>query len=239
MNSMRILNSNIEHQESKREFLKKGLKFGIAAIVTVPALYSCTDKNEEKISPPEDLMREHGLLNRILLIYDHCNIKLSNHETFPLEALHNSANIIRSFIEDYHEKQEEEFLFPRFEKANTLTELVKTLRIQHQAGRVITEQIIQFSGMKSISADEGLKLTKLLSDFNAMYRPHEAREDTVLFPALSKIVSKNEYDAMGEDFEKNEHKLFGEDGFDTMVDKVGNIEKQLGIFDLSLFTPQQ
>ncbi len=53
-----------------------------------------------------------------------------------------------------------------------------------------------------------------------MYRPHEAREDTILFPALRKLVSKNEYDSLGEKFENNEHKLFGKGGFETMVSKV-------------------
>ena len=71
-----------------------------------------------------------------------------------------------------------------------------------------------------------------------MYRPHESREDTVLFPAIRKIVSKNEYFALGEDFEHKEHELFGQDGFDTMVEKVATIEKQLGIYDLSQFTPK-
>ncbi|WP_051084263.1 hypothetical protein [Segetibacter koreensis] len=68
--------------------------------------------------------------------------------------------------------------------------------------------------------------------------PHEAREDTVLFPAFRKIVSKNEYDSLGEEFENNEHKLFGEDGFETMVNKVADIEKSLGIYDLAQFTPK-
>jgi len=77
----------------------------------------------------------------------------------------------------------------------------------------------------------------MLSAFNTMYRPHEAREDTVLFPAFRKIVSKHEYDSLGEEFEKNEHKLFGEDGFETMVNKVAEIEKKLGIHDLAQFTP--
>jgi hypothetical protein len=70
-----------------------------------------------------------------------------------------------------------------------------------------------------------------------MYRPHEAREDTILFPSLRKIVSRNEYFALGEDFEEKEHDLFGEDGFESIVDKVAGIEKQLGIYDLSEFTP--
>jgi hypothetical protein len=51
-------------------------------------------------------------------------------------------------------------------------------------------------------------------------------------------VSKQEYAALGEDFEKKEHQLFGEDGFDKMVDRVAAIEKTLGIYDLAQFTPK-
>jgi hypothetical protein len=50
-------------------------------------------------------------------------------------------------------------------------------------------------------------------------------------------VSRNEYDSMGEDFEEQEHKLFGADGFEGVVDKVAAIEKKLGIYDISAFTP--
>jgi hypothetical protein len=71
-----------------------------------------------------------------------------------------------------------------------------------------------------------------------MYEPHEAREDTVLFPALHKIVSPHEFGALGEEFEKKEHQLFGEEGFEKMVDKVASIEKRMGIYDLGQFTPK-
>ena len=46
------------------------------------------------------------------------------------------------------------------------------------------------------------------------------------------------YDALGEDFEKREHQLFGKEGFEGMVPRVEEIEKQLGIYDLSQFTPR-
>ena len=59
----------------------------------------------------------------------------------------------------------------------------------------------------------------------------------MLFPAFRKIVSGHEYHSLGEDFEKKEHELFGEDGFEMMVDKVAAIEKKLGIYDLAKFTP--
>ena len=55
-----------------------------------------------------------------------------------------------------------------------------------------------------------------------MYAPHEAREDTVLFPALHKVVSRSEYDALGEDFEKREHQLFGKEGFEGIVPHVAD-----------------
>jgi hypothetical protein len=47
-----------------------------------------------------------------------------------------------------------------------------------------------------------------------------------------------EFDSPGEDFEKREDELFGEDGFEKVVDKVAAIEKRLGIYDLSQFTPK-
>ena len=46
-----------------------------------------------------------------------------------------------------------------------------------------------------------------------MYRPHAAREDTVLFPAFRKLVPKKQYGELGEQFEDKEHELFGKAGF--------------------------
>jgi hypothetical protein len=37
-----------------------------------------------------------------------------------------------------------------------------------------------------------------------MYRPHEAREDTVLFPAIYKILPAKQIKDLGERFEKEE-----------------------------------
>ena len=229
-------------ETTRRRFIELGSKFAvIGGIIGVGFLSKCREDKEagegREVSPPEDLMQEHGLLNRVLLIYDACKMHLFNKAPFPIEAIGNAATIIRTFVEDYHEKQEENYLFTRFQKANQLTDLVQVLLQQHKAGRAITDHIIQLTKITDASDDERQMLIKLLTDFNTMYRPHEAREDTVLFPAFRKITSKSEYDSLGEEFEKNEHKLFGSDGFETMVSKVAGIEKSLGIYELSQFTP--
>ena len=190
-------------------------------------------EEDEDVSTNEDLMREHGVLNRVLLIYDEGIRRISTKEKFDTNVIAKSAELIKRFIEDYHEKLEENHLFPRFEKAGKLVDLVKTLRAQHAAGRNVTESILT-----SVKAGDLQATGASLAAFVRMYRPHEAREDTVLFPALHDIVSRHEYDALGEQFETIERKTFGGDGFDMAVDQVTALEKQLGIYDLAQFTPK-
>jgi hemerythrin-like domain-containing protein len=197
------------------------------------------EEGEEDVAPPEDLMREHGVLKRVLLVYEEAIRRIDAKQDVPPDAVRNGANIIRTFIEDYHEKLEEDYLFPRFEKAGRLTDLTKVLRAQHQAGRRLTEQITQLATLQALKDPKSTATLKdAMRQFIRMYNPHEAREDTVLFPALRQIVSKQEFAALGEDFEKKEHQLFGEEGFEKMVDRVAVIEKTLGIYDLAQFTPK-
>jgi len=199
---------------------------------------SAPAQGEEQVSANEDLMREHGVLKRALLIYREAMRRLGGQEDMPPNALANTAKLIKRFIEEYHEKQEEEYLFPRFEKAGQQVELVRTLRLQHQRGRERTNAIIQLATSAAMKdAATRAQVARHLTAFVRMYEPHEAREDTVLFPSFQKLVSKNEYAALGEQFERNERRMFGGDGFDMAVDTVAGLEKQLGIYDLAQFTP--
>lgn len=189
------------------------------------------------VTPPEDLMREHGVLDRTLLIYDAALRKFDANEDFDPAAITQSAQVIRDFIENYHEKSEEQQVFPRFRKANQMVDLVQVLLAQHQAGRKVTATILRLAPDSRAPGQARGDLVRAMRAFIAMYRPHAAREDTELFPKLRKVVSPNEFDAMAEDFEREEHRLFGEDGFEKMVDRVAQIERMVGINDLSKFTP--
>jgi len=233
-----------ERHETRREFLH-----GVGTVAALTALAGCSssgstketvpaDKKEIDVSPSEDLMREHGVLNRILLVYEETIRRIEASEDPKLDSLGRASGIVRRFVEEYHEKLEEEQLFPRFEKAGKLVELVKTLRAQHAAGRRLTEETIRVAkgGALTAPADRD-GLVKSLRLFVRMYRPHESREDTVLFPAFRELVTPKEWDVLGDQFEDREHALFGARGFEDMVDEVAAIEKTLGIDDLAKFTP--
>jgi len=239
----------------RRRFLTAGATLGITGLAAgMPGVLGA-DPNEEdsqrgepkgaaagevaEVSPVEDLMREHGVLKRILLIYGEAVRRLDSKEDLPPKALADAAGIIRSFIEDYHGKLEEDYLFPRFKKANKLVDLVDVLLEQHRAGRRLTDITLRLSTAQGLKSPEDRRaLAESLRLFIRMFNPHEAREDTILFPALRGIVSAHEYDALGEEFEKKEAELFGQDGFETVVGRVAAIERSLGIFDLSQFTPR-
>ena len=75
-----------------------------------------------------------------------------------------------------------------------------------------------------------------MSSLVRMYRPHAAREDTVVFPAWKQVLTAEQLNEMNEKFEEIEHEMFGEDGFENAVRQIDDIEKEYGLSDLSLFT---
>ncbi len=232
----------MRENELRRTWLRHtGLLIGSAACLpaALPGFgQQKKDDEEEEVSPAEDLMREHGVLKRVLLIYREVMNRIDSKRDFPPDVVMSSAKLIRAFVEDYHEKLEEDYLFPRFRKANKLVDLVDVLNRQHQQGRALTDRTMRLATTAALKdAGQRANLRNALGQFVRMYEPHEAREDTVLFPAFRKIVSKAEYGALGEEFEKKENQIFHGDGFEKNVEAVAKLERALGIYDLAQFTP--
>jgi len=197
-----------------------------------------TGKEETQVSAPEDLMREHDVLHRILLIYRRIVATQAPPAQWPVKTLTESAKLAQTFIEGYHQKLEEDYVFPAFEKAGKMTDLTAVLRQQHDAATRLTQAILKDADSLKEPADAE-RLTQHVNAYVRMYEPHSAREGSVLFVALHTVVEPKEYDEMGDRFEEIEHKKFGESGFEGVVNQVAAMEKTLGIYDLAQFTPKQ
>src|SRR5207249_11931461 len=130
------MNRDIDGSRRAMLWLASGL--GVSFTLPRPLL---AGKEEEEVAPAEDLMREHGLLKRILLIYDEVGRRIARQKDFPPEAVIKSAKIIRSFIEQYHETLEEDYLFPRFRKHNLMVNLVDFLQHTNDAAWRVTYDI--------------------------------------------------------------------------------------------------
>src|SRR5262249_40194941 len=143
-------------------------------------------------------------------------------EDLTADLFHKPATLVRRFVEDYHEKLEEKFIFPAFEESSKeLVDLVSVLRRQHDAGRKLTDVILRDAETERFQLpDVRDELMRTCEAFIRMYRPHAAREETVLFPALYSVVGAKRVKQLGEQFEDKEHRLFGEEGFEKAVKEV-------------------
>lgn len=194
---------------------------------------------EDQVTANEDLMREHGVLRRILIIYREISPRLvANPGAIDAAALGDAAKLFRAFGERYHEQLlEEQHIFPIVRKLpGEAAGLIDTLLAQHARGRQITAYILERTRTGRVGTADAEPLAKALTAFSRMYEPHTAREDTMIFPAFKKSVGAKGYDELGERFEDIERREFGGDGFDIAVEKVTVLEGRLGTADLASFT---
>lgn len=198
-----------------------------------------SEKHAKEVSATEDLMREHGVIRRILVVYRLSAVRLRNQPaSAPLDALQHAAKLMREFGEEYHEKQlEEAHLFPAVRAAGGAAAAeIQTLVDQHRRGREVTEYILAMSQKPVAAAAD--PLARMLDAFALMYEEHAAREDTIVFPAWKQALSPKQLAEMGELFEDIEHKTFGKDGFDDAVQRIADIERAWGLDPASLTPPK-
>ena len=193
---------------------------------------------EKEVGAVEDLMREHGVLRRALLVFTESAPKIrANPANISAEALARTAKLFRTFGEDYHERRlEEPYIFPAVKKGGgPAAGYIDVLKAQHDRGRQVTDYILAVTGKGTLSVD-GEPLARALESFVLMYQNHTAHEDTIVFPAWKAVLSTRQLHEMSDRFEDIEHQQFGKDGFEDAVAQIGQIEQVLGFADLAQFT---
>lgn len=210
-----------------------GVTAGIAAGGAARAAH------ELPLSPPEDLMREHGVLNRVVLIYREVIRRIRRGDEVPRTELGAAASVIRSLIHDHHEHVEERYLFAALLRAGRYTDMIKVLLAQHAAGRALTAELLKVDNIpaRRFTAEARSRLVTTMSSFIRMYQPHETREDTEIFPAFRAITPSRAFADLSERLREAEYRRFGPMGFAGFVSRVIDVEKALGIHDLARFTP--
>jgi hemerythrin-like domain-containing protein len=197
------------------------------------------DKEVGEVTAAEDLMREHGVLRRALLVYHETVLKARiGSGALQAEPLQRAAKLFRDFGEEYHEKKlEEAYIFPAVKKAGgPASSYADVLIAQHQRGREITDYIISVTANAKLATGNVDPFVRALESFVRMYEHHAAIEDTVVFPAWKETLSAKQLEEMNEKFEEIEHEQFGADGFEDAVKQMAEIEQTLGLSDLAQFT---
>ena len=237
---------------TRRELLQKyalaGTTLALSGLaLALPAPQKATQKQgkekedkEPEVTATEDLMREHGVIRRALLVYQETVPKLrKNDNSVDAAALHRTAQLFRTFAEDYHERTlEEQHIFPVVRKMGPeLSRYADILVAQHGRGREITDYILAVSGGPRISSAHAEPLARVFEGLVLMYANHAAREDTIIFPAWKKNYTNKQLDELADQFEDIEHRMFGKDGFEDAEKTIAGVESTMGFADLAQFTP--
>ena len=136
------------------------------------------------------------------------------------EATGETAEVIASYVQEYHEKLEEKYVFPPMRER--MPELVQVLTRQHAAGRVHINRIRRLAEEQVMDSPQNrASIIVSLRGFIAMYRPHKAREDTVLFPAFRTVIPPTDLEELAGIFLKEEKALGVEYDFDSVVEQIG------------------
>jgi len=215
------------------------LAAGGLSLVAIAAVRAAGQQKEAEVTANEDLMREHGVIRRALIVYAEAARRARRDvKAIPFPSLLETAQLFRRFAEDYHERAlEEAHIFPLVRKLKSpVAELPDVLVAQHRRGREITDYILKVAARGGLSAAEAESFPATLESFVAMYEPHTAREDTVIFPAWKAALGEKRYDEMGDRFEDIERKMFGHDGFEDAVKRITQIETAFKLSDLSSVT---
>jgi hemerythrin-like domain-containing protein len=230
------------HDSNRRQWLTLAGAGLSIALIGAPELRAAEKKEKEEemeVSAVEDLMREHGVLRRALLVYAEASSRLVHGKSdIPLAPLGATASLFRRFGEEYHERSlEEQHVFvPLIKAGGPNASLARTLTAQHERGRQITDYIAAMAKKGRIAPADVTPFSNCLADFVRMYQHHAAIEDTVIFPAWKASISSAQYDELNEEFEELEHKMFGKDGFEDAVKQIASIEQSFGLADLGALT---
>jgi len=173
----------------------------------------------EDIKPAtEDLMNEHGLLNRIMIVYDLCVEKRAHFAEVVV-----LTEIVKDFIENFHEKMEETYIFPAF-KGSKYEELIELLIKQHRASADLTSSIVTQAKNNDAAVFDSI------TSFLKMYRLHSSREDTIVFRKYRKLVDTAELRRVSKLIDDLEDERYGKNGFDMLLGRVIVVEQLLGIY---------
>jgi len=217
----------------RRRFLSYAPAATVAllSVIGVPGATAKAERSQA-VGSIETLMRGHGLLMRAIIIYDVVGQRLAKQqETEPSLILKTTA-VIHHYLQEFHETMEEKYIFKPMEQAHIEFSSIQELKVQHGTGHELIARITQLAKTGKV----GPELAGYLNSFGQMYRYHAAWEDTVVFPSFDAMERRSELQELAGTFELEEKNILGDTGFESFVNDIAGVEKQLAIYDPSKWT---
>jgi hemerythrin-like domain-containing protein len=227
----------VNQKFSRRQFLAKGFVMGGGLLASMGASSLCISVKVK--SPIEVLTRDHGLMRRILFIYKEIICLCPATQDLPTDLIRQAAKAYQKLADDFHQKLEDEFLFPPMVKACDHAELIEVLWQQHTVDHHFTTRLLSLTSAAIFKDDSNRNETRnTICNLARMMEHHMAWEESDLFPAYFCLVSAKDYRDLSEIVARRQEQIFGCEGINALIAEIVELENILGIHHLECFTPE-
>jgi hemerythrin-like domain-containing protein len=178
----------------------------------------------------DDLLAEHDAVRLTLKILSKATQGIDAADAVPnADHLEQLFDFFRVFVDRCHHGKEEELLFPALEQAGISREggPVGVMLKEHQEGRdLVAGMASALSRHRGGDPTAARKLKELAAAYVALLDRHIEKENTVLFPMASDLLSDSRLEELKKGFDRIETEKIGpgkHEAFHAMIDA---LEKQ-------------
>jgi hemerythrin-like domain-containing protein len=166
------------------------------------------------MKPIGPLMWEHRLIERLLKLFEEHIMKIRRENAIDPVFIDNAVDFIRTYADRTHHGKEEDILFRDLAKKQLSTEharIMAELVEEHKYARTVVGRLVnakkKFLAGDKAAVQDAIACLKELSEF---YPKHIEKEDKHFFFPLLGYFSKDEQDAMLNEFREFDRNMIHE-----------------------------
>lgn len=161
----------------------------------------------------ESLEREHRTIEKIVRVISILADELTEARDVDGSILRDLCDFLRVYGHQCHHGKEESYLFPLLESRGVPEEgcPLGTLRDEHQRSRALTEALVEATTRYYANPSLGRQgLLEVLRDLARFYPTHIWKEEYMLFPLATKVLSPQEDELLMEEFASVEADIYSD-----------------------------
>lgn len=156
-------------------------------------------------NPIQLLEDEHLIIAKVIAAVPVLADRLEAGQTVDLETLLGAVEFLQIFADKCHHDKEEDLLFPALINKGIPQHgcPIGMLTTEHKRGRVLVKELTDAADTyRSGDPDAKKSVVKSLRELASLYPNHIWKEDYLLFPLTSKVLSLKEQQALYQQFEQ-------------------------------------
>ena len=162
----------------------------------------------------EIMMEEHRAIERVLSSLERATLRLGRGDEVYLRFFSGCSAFFRGFVDGYHQKKEEQFLFPALVNNGLPKESgpIAVMLAEHAQGRYLA----QLLGSATIQLQTGdlrrrEQVINSAAGYIKLFRQHIYKEEKILSPLAEKVIPLEQKERINLSFESMQYEEMGEE----------------------------